>query len=298
MELENGQEVFNPETEDQAYAAAEEDLGAQELDDVSDELEDTDAEGAEGIQETEDGLVIDIEGDGDDPEPDDNTAPKWVRDLRRKAKDDKRTIRELQMQLQQYQSQPQLQPQQPPLNVPKPTLESCDYDTDRYEQETAAWIYHQNMAAQQQQQMQARRNAETAAWFRKLDQYDEKKAALRVKDYDVVEEIARQNLSVLQQGIIVNGAENPATVVYALGKSPKRLAELAKIQDPVQFAFAIAKLEAKLKVNRSAGAPKPERRVSGTAGVSGRTLEKLRAEAARTGDYTKVHAFKRKQQMR
>jgi hypothetical protein len=84
--------------------------------------------------------------------------------------------------------------------------------------------------------------------------------------------------------------------VYALGKNPKKLKELASITDPVKFAFAIAKLETQLKVSNKKPAPPPEKVVGGTAPIRGAvdsTLERLRADAERTGDYSKVFAYRK-----
>jgi hypothetical protein len=106
-----------------------------------------------------------------------------------------------------------------------------------------------------------------------------------------------ETLNVTQQGVVLQGATNPALVVYALGKNPKRAKELAAITDPVRFAFAVAQLEMQLKVTPRTKPPAPERSLpAGTAPVSGgsdTTLERLREEASRTGDMTKVVAYKR-----
>ena len=73
--------------------------------------------------------------------------------------------------------------------------------------------------------------------------------------------------------------------------------EIAAIKDPVKFAFAIAKLEAQLKVSTKKPAVQPEGRIQGNARPSGTidsTLERLREEANKTGDYSKVMEYKRK----
>jgi len=117
-----------------------------------------------------------------------------------------------------------------------------------------------------------------------------------VRDYDEAEHTVMETLNVTQQGVVLQGAENPALVVYALGKNIKRAKELAAITDPVRFAFAVAKLEAQLKVTPRTKPPAPEKPMpSGTAPVSGATdstLERLREEAARTGDFSKVVKYK------
>jgi hypothetical protein len=64
----------------------------------------------------------------------------------------------------------------------------------------------------------------------------------------------------------------------------------------VRFAFAVAKLESQLKIVPRAKPPAPERSVPvGTAPVSGTadaTLERLREQAAKTGDMTAVIRYK------
>jgi hypothetical protein len=65
----------------------------------------------------------------------------------------------------------------------------------------------------------------------------------------------------------------------------------------VKFAFAVSKLESQLKVTNRKPATTPEKVLTGTGSTSGSvdsTLDKLRAEAEKTGDYTKVTAYKRK----
>jgi hypothetical protein len=134
------------------------------------------------------------------------------------------------------------------------------------------------------------------AWKAKLDGYGRAKAELRVKDFEDAEAVAQELFNITQQGVMLQGADNPALVVYALGKNPKKAQELAAIKDPVKFAFAVAKLEKDLKVTNRKQAPAPERVITGTARSSGAvdsTLERLREEAARTGNMSKVVAYKR-----
>ena len=136
------------------------------------------------------------------------------------------------------------------------------------------------------------------AWQAKLDTYGTQKSALKVRDFEDAEATAQEVLSVTQQGVILSGADNPAVVVYALGKNPKKAKELAAISDPVKFAFAVAKLETQLKVTPRKSAPLPESTVRGSARSSGAadsTLERLRVEADRTGDRTKVARHMREQ---
>jgi len=132
-------------------------------------------------------------------------------------------------------------------------------------------------------------------WQAKLQGYGKAKAELKVKDYDDAEGIVQESFNTTQQGVILQGADNPALLVYALGKNPKKAKELASISDPVKFAFAVAKLETQLKVTNRKAAPPPEKTVQGTGRISGSvdsTLDRLRADAEKSGDYSKVFAYK------
>jgi hypothetical protein len=229
-------------------------------------------------------------GDEVPPEEETERAPEWVRDLRKQH-------RELQRKVREYEAKEQAAPAGPKPVGPKPRLEDHDYDTDRYE--TALETWYAQKAAADKAEREAQKQAEEAqkTWQAKLDGYGKAKADLKVRDYDEAEHTVMETLNVTQQGVVLQGAENPALVVYALGKNPKRAKELAAITDPVKFAFAVAKLEAQLKITPRTKPPAPERSLpAGTAPVSGSvdsTLERLREEAARTGDMTKVVAYKR-----
>lgn len=225
------------------------------------------------------------------PPPEEHTpAPEWVRELRK-------TNRELQRQNRELQSKLQVQPtENKPVAIgAKPKLEDHDYDADRYEEALTSWFERKRQADEINAKQEAEVMNQQKAWQAKLDGYGKAKAELRVRDYEDAEAIAQEVFSITQQGVILQGAENPALVVYALGKNPKKAKELAEVTDPVKFAFAVAKLEKELKVTNRRAAPAPERIVSGTGRSSGAvdsTLERLREEAARTGNMTKVIQYK------
>lgn len=255
---------------------------------------DTDAVEADAEDEEED-FVVTINGEAPDPEDEEEArAPHWVRDLRKQYREEKRRAKELEQKLAQMErgSAPAAQPL-----GPKPTLEAADYDTERYEKDLAAWYEKKRQHDERQISIQAEQQAVQKEWEKKLESYHSSKADLKVKDYELAEDVVQDTLSVMQQGMIVQGAENPALVVYALGKNPKKAKELASITDPVKFAFAVAKLETNLKVTSRKASAKPEKKVSsGTGRPSGSvdsTLERLRAEAERTGDYSKVFQYKK-----
>ena len=267
---------------------------AEELQlEADDEAEDEQAEPVEAEAEEsetdDDGLVVSIDGESPAPE---EAAPEWVRDLRKQHREQKRRNRELEQELEQMRSQGQ---RARPLG-PKPTLEVYDYDTDKYEAALANWFDRKRRHDAEQEAVQRQQQAITHQWEQKQQEYFRRKEALKARDFDDAEDVVKDILNVTQQGIIVKGAENPEIVVYALGKNPKKAQELAQIDDPIDFAFAISKLEAKLKVATKKSAPPPEKTVKGQGRVSGSvdsTLERLRAEAEKTGDYSKVLRYKK-----
>lgn len=225
------------------------------------------------------------------PPPEEHTpAPEWVKELRK-------TNRELQRQNRELQARVQAAPPEtkPVVIGNKPKLEDHDYDADAYEEALTSWFERKRQADEINAKQEAEVMNQQKAWQAKLDGYGKAKAELRVKDFEDAEEVAQQVFSITQQGVLLQGADNPALVVYALGKNPAKAKELAEIKDPVKFAFAVAKLEKDLKVTNRRQAPAPERIVSGTGRSSGAvdsTLERLREEAARTGNMTKVIQYK------
>jgi hypothetical protein len=217
-------------------------------------------------------------------------APEWVRELRKTNRELQRQNRELQTKLQTTHTE-----NKPVVLGPKPKLEDHDYDADKYEEALTGWFERKRQADEVNAKQEAEVMNQQKAWQAKLDGYGKAKAELKVKDFEDAEAVAQELFNVTQQGVMLQGADNPALVVYALGKNPKKAQELAAIKDPVKFAFAVAKLEKDLKVTNRKAAPPPERIVSGTGRVSGAvdsTLERLREEAARTGNMTKVVQYK------
>jgi hypothetical protein len=225
------------------------------------------------------------------PPQEEDRAPAWVRELRKSNREKDRKIRELEAKV----NAPVAETKPATLGK-KPTLEECEYDAEEYEKKLADWFEDKRVFETEEAKQQTQRDAEAQAWQAKLDSYGAAKAALKVRDYDEAEAFALDTFNVTQQGIVLQGSEQPALVIYALGKNQKRAKELSSITDPVKFAFAIAKLETQLKVTNRQATTSPERTIkSGTSRISGAidpTLERLREEAARTGNMSKVIQYK------
>lgn len=218
-----------------------------------------------------------------------------AKDLKRQTRDQAQRLRELEAQL------ATVRPVEADVVVgDKPTMESCDFDPEKFEAELIAWNDRKAKAEEKVKQRKQVEEEQNQRWRSRLADVD--KAAAPLKDAQAANETFSETFSPVQMGIVLAGPDDPKTSAmlrYALGKNPTKARELAKIQDPVKFAFAVAKLEGQLKVTNRKSAPAPDTVVrSGTAKGAVATenvLEKLRAEAQKTGDYSKVMAHKRAQ---
>ena len=261
--------------------------------DTVEEVAEDDNEGVKEPQEEDvEEVVVTI---GDEEPAEEAPAPDWVRDLRKKNREDKKRIRELEEQLSAIKAPA------PTLTVgKKPTLEEHDYDSEVYEKALEEWYDRKRKADDSAAKIENEQKAAKDAWQSKLDSYAKAKTELGVEDIDDAEAAVMEAFNVTQQGIIIQGADNAALIVAAIGKNIPKLNELKAITDPVKFAFAIAKLEDKLKVTKRSAAPAPERRVTTPNGKPASNAlknegDRLLEEAQKTGNMDKYRAWSRQQ---
>ncbi len=258
-------------------------------DETNVDLENEDKEHQEGaVEEAEDEVEISLGEESLTSEKEE--APSWVKELRKQNKEQSKKLKEYeQMLAEKVQEKSGL--------GEKPTLEAFEYDEEKYEKALGSYYEKKREFDLQAQERQAEEQKAVDAWNAKLQSYQDAKTELKVKDFEEVESEVMNALDDSKQGIIVEVAKNPALVVYAIGKNPKRAAELSKISNPLEFVREITLLERDLKVTKKVAKPAPEKTVQSTGGKSGTLdtqLEKLRAEAEKTGDVSKVMAYKRK----
>jgi len=225
-----------------------------------------------------------------DQQEDRRQAPEWVKELRKTNRELARKVREMEAEKVKASA-----PQQDEVGK-KPTLEDYEYDTEKYEAAYEDWRGRRDAVESRKRQQEEEHAKAQKEWEAKLAKYEADKGALGVADIEEAEEAVRDALSQTQLGILMQGADKPAELICGLGTNPAKLQELASIKDPVKFAFAVARLEPKVKTV-SKKPPAPEKTITGTAPPSGTVdgvLERLRAEAEKTGDYSKVMAYKRK----
>ena len=279
-----------------------------EVQDQVEEVAETDVESqVEEAGEAQDG-DIPVEGDaqpesqevivtiGDEPaaEEEQGKEPGLVNKLRKLVRERERELRETRRKLNELGTV-----QTDPVLSPKPTLEAFNFDDEKFIQATEKWVQEKLKIDELKAKVDEENKTAEQAWQTKLSTYHQQAdATFGAEVFKEAEDIVIDLFDTVQQGIIVQGAKDPALIVYALGKNDAKARELAAIKNPVDFAFAIARLEGQVKVAGKRPTTQPEGRISGngqTSGAIGSTLEKLRSEASRTGDYSKVLAYKNKQ---
>lgn len=258
--------------------------------------------GGEEGDDDEGELVITL---GDESPPDSNDgdeqeeaeAPKWVKDLRIKNRELARRLKEAETKASAQQSQQQQEPEAPVLGE-RPTLEGSNYDEDEFNTALEKWFDDKQKVADYQKAQQRKLDDAKAGQQKVMDDYSVAAKKLKVPDFKAAESTVIEFLSADQQGLILNGADDPAKLVYVLGRNPEKLKTIASITNPVKFAFAVSKLEGEIKVSKREK-PAPESgRVSNSSGTTrdnstDKTLARLEAEADKTGDRTKVQQYMR-----
>lgn len=255
----------------------------QDIEDSQDDEQDADGGEAESQDDSDDdALDFSFDDDGDSSDPfKGQEAPEWVKKVREEN-------RELKRQLKQREAQQM--PQQ--VLREEPTLDDHDYDDEAFKQDYAQWL-------QEKQQIDAQVQAERQKYQQYHERYKADVDAIKAKapDYDEVELSVVDVLSEQKQGLLQMLVDNPAKVVYALGKnSPAQLDRLSKLDD-IQFAKQIVLMEMQMSSktkSRNQNKPKPKtHELEGAAGGADTRLAKLEAEADRTGDRSKVAAYKK-----
>ena len=269
-------------------------MGSESETAVAEEVPALEAEPLEQVDEVVETLPVDepeqveISIGGESPPVEEEEKPH-IRELRQRYRELQKRNRTLEDQAAKVET-----PAAPDVGT-KPTLEGCGYDEEKFEQDFTSWQERTRTVAEVQRKKQQGEQASKDAWQAKMDQYQTAAKALKVPDFTDAEDELKARLSPTQQGLIVHVTEHPEHVAYALGKSPKEAERLAAITDPAKYAYELGKLESKMTVTPRK-APPPETKVVGSAARtsgSDKELDRLRAEADKTGNRTAVGKYLR-----
>lgn len=237
-------------------------------------------------------LVITL-GDGDESDPEDEkAAPPWVKDLRKENRAKDRRIRDLERQI-NTSAAPAA-----PVVGPKPTLEASGGDQAKYETDFEAWSQRKAVAESAAREQQAAAQKVTERWQQHLASVEAEERRMGLAKPDEARETFESTFSIMQQAIVLEAAKDSRTAAmlrYALGRNTAAAERVRAIESPVKFAVAIGDLMRNMKATKKSAPPAPERRPSpGSAPGSAvdNNLDKLRKEAEKSGNLTKLLAFK------
>lgn len=224
----------------------------------------------------------------------DEDASSVIRNMRKREREKDRKLRQAERELEQLRKAQQPQQQVPEL-PPKPTLESCGWDESEFEQKLIDWQKQASQVEQAKAKAQEQQQALVCEAEAKRTAYQEGAKKLKVKDFADAEEEVVSIFDQARQSILLEASDNPALLVYALGKNPAQLERLSKITSLAKFAAELGKLEKDLKVSKPTKPAPADTNLRSNAPASGssKKLAQLEADAERTGDRTKLIAYKK-----
>ncbi|RNW28982.1 scaffolding protein [Citrobacter werkmanii] len=291
------------------YGTAEENTPEVEVDNdtseqIPDEVEtenDTDNVEADdhenGEVETEEGDDSEQEfyfGDEklDSPTSEEAKDPALVKHLRSTIKEKDRELKELRrLSTQPAQQQPVIS--QPPV-MPKLTDPGIDYDEDLLQEKLEQWAKDNDQYKEQQRVIKQQQEMLNEQLKAKVTNYQQRVKSLKVRGFADAEQIVREEIPVSIQDAILLEAEKPEMVVLALGRNAELRKQLAETTNPVALGRLLERIESKAKTMPKAktnAATTPE--VKGSNGAVINNLDKLKAKALETGDWTPYFAAKK-----
>lgn len=118
--------------------------------------------------------------------------------------------------------------------------------------------------------------------------------ALKVAGYQDAEQAVREDVPVHIQDMILLESEKPEIVVLALGRNAELRKQLAEATNPVAIGRLLERIESKARIMpkaKTTAATTPT--VKGSNGAVINNLDKLKAKALETGDWTPYFAAKK-----
>jgi hypothetical protein len=234
-------------------------------------------------QEAEDELTLELEGE----DPVEETP--IIRQLREQLRDRDRELHE-----HRSRNQPVV-----PAVGPKPTLEGCEWDEDKFEAQLTAWHEAKRQADSvnsHQREQEEIRNRE----FERLQINHRARAqALKITDFDAAEKALIDAIGPELAGAALVTSKDSAKLVAAVGKNPAALAKLAAEQNPLLKLRMLWDFEGKINVRKKPPAPEADTIQRGTAPMDtskDTVSDRLYKEAEKSGDWSAY--LKRQRELR
>ncbi|CAB4140396.1 hypothetical protein UFOVP407_52 [uncultured Caudovirales phage] len=237
------------------------------------------------------------EDDGEDADPDDGDDGDQGED---EQPESNATIRRMRAEIRQLRREKREAQSRTVVDVedpgPRPKLEDFDYDEDRHAEAVETWA-GKKFAAQQAAQAQQADDPITKDWNTKLTAFQEARVAITTQQPDAEDVLMDVNaaLDAGQMASIVQAfkGERAVSILLKIGADADTLERFADIRNPLELVAEAARLEAPAMTRKKPAIDAPVKGKAPTAGPANKTLEKLEAEAARTGDRTKLIRYRK-----
>lgn len=272
-------EVIEAEYQDQTteQEAQQDDWQEQE----ESESQDDDQQDAEESEEDEfylgdeklDSPTSEEEAEEDDNHQEDEKTPQWVKDVRAEIKLLKRENRELKDKSKQPEQSKVETVDRVEVLPEKPKLEDFDYDGEAFADAIEKWTVKKSAIESEKLKKASELDELKKKHDEKVTTYNTRKAALKVKDFDVAEKAVIDEVPQQIQSAILHYSNTPEMIVLALGRSKELRDKAAKITDPVELGRFIGSIEAKAKIApKSKNSPAPTPKVAANNGAGKQDL--------------------------
>lgn len=237
------------------------------------------------IEEASESIENEADDSLTDETPDDNSV---IRQLRQKIKEQQRLLRQNQT-TQHHETENLVLPE-------LPTYEGCDYNEETFNTKLAEYYDIKSKIALQEDKKRKQQEQEAN---NVREQFENQVKALNKKDAETKINLFANTVDANIGKLILSVASNKALVAYVLGSKPEVLDTLESEFDPNDidaFKRKVIVFESKIKM-KTQQTIKPNTVVKGNVApskVSGdKQLARLEEEAIKTGDRSKVIAYKR-----
>lgn len=252
-------------------------------------------------EEAPKGLTVTLDEEEDPPLPTGDRASEGWAKLQKQRRELQRRVRELETRPTPAPAQ-EAAPVLPPM--PKSSDKDIGYDEDKLSQKMAEWVETKANVNAHQAKIKAAQQEEAQEKAASHGRYAAKRDALKetAPAYLDAERIVCSALSIGRQNDLMEAdLDDPTKVVLALAQYPDELAEAVAIRSLPKFIKHLVALEKKVSVTPPTKKPKaPAEKTSTGSGSSApgstdKQLERLEAEARKTGNRAPVQRYKREQ---
>lgn len=274
---------------DSVDAIGTDDLDAGDAFNEVEEQEEEDTSDADNENEDQDEGPIGFSFGEDEPEQEEEAAepPSKLRGI---ISNQDREIKRLKAML---------EPKVEPIEVgPRPRLEDFDFDHDAFDAAVDTWLETKQKADNQHAALRREQEEKNREGNKILTDYQGRAktfaATHRISDYEDAQSAVEDELGVEKVSLLIAGSPKAEELIYALHKNPAKLKALAGINNLPRFMYEAATLQKDIKVRQGRKSPPVDApvRSNGSSASGDRRLAALEAEAARTGDRSKVVKYK------